>query len=311
MSGRTKRILYSAFDWGLLILSLAAVALTIIFCVPYRFTWREWVAGAFLPLCLALRVPSAVHEIGHLCFGLAAGMKPVAVTLSYFRISPSGVRFVYGDVAGATEMFPHSGTHIKARAIAYTVGGSALCLLFSVFPIVFFLLPYHAALLFFACLSFFVVTEGIRAMIPAELPAGKTDGAVLYGILAGRPDEDVALRVMTAQGILYRGSFSDVPKELFAAPVVREDLPARHALGLLYAQFCFSRRDEAGAKKQLCRLKEIGEELSSETAEEVERYLGWFEGTFEPRPCPLHGVNELEQSLAESRHEKIPPEKAE
>ena len=86
MSGRAKRIAYWAADLVLLGAAFGAAAwIAASVVVGYR-GWDAPVALVGALLCVALRIPAAVHELGHLLFGALAGMKCVSVTISYLRI---------------------------------------------------------------------------------------------------------------------------------------------------------------------------------------------------------------------------------
>ncbi len=292
MSGRTKRILYYVADAVLFAVFGIGMALIVVFVPPRAELPRG--NAEFWQYLLALAVmvaglPVLLHECGHLLFGALAGMKPAR-----FGFHP----FSRGSVAGETAMYPKNGKHVKGKFFALTLGGAVVNVTVgAALFLLWLLLPAHPV--GSGALSGFVFYEGVRALIPCELPAGKTDGAVLLGLLKRRPEEDVALRVLTAQGILYKGKYSDLPKELlFGAPVVREDLPAHHALLLLQAQYLLAAGEEEGAKEKLLRLSEA-EGLTGEEEEEGRRYLQYFEGKFEAGSSPFSGVNALERVLAE------------
>ena len=292
MSGRTKRILYYAADVTLFLVFGIGMLLLPLFVPPFEEFPRGDAELWQYPLAVAVSVvgfPVLLHECGHLLFGALAGMK-----LARFGFHP----FTRGAVAGETAMYPKNGKHVKGKFFALTLGGAVVNILVGVALFLLWLfLPTRA--MGCGALSGFVFYEGVRALLPAELSAGKTDGAVLLGLLKNRPEEEVALRVLTAQGILYKGKHSDLPRELlFCAPVVREDLPAYHALLLLKGQCLLAEGEEEAAKKNLLRLSEC-EGLSEGEEEECMRYLGYFEGTFVPERSPLFGVNALEETLAE------------
>ena len=291
MSGRTKRILYHIADGMLCLVFGIGMLLISLFIPPLEEFPRGDAELWQYPLAVALSVvglPVLLHECGHLLFGALAGMK-----LARFGFHP----FTRGAIAGETAMYPKNGRHVKGKLIVLTLGGAAVNVaLGAALFLLWLLLP--ARPVGCGALSGFVFYEGVRSLLPAELPAGKTDGAVLLGLIKNRPEEDVMLRVLTAQGILYRGKYSDLPEELlFGAPVVREDLPACHALLLLQAQYLLSAGEEVGAREKLTRLLSC-EGLTDAEEEEGERYVQYFEGHFLPQPSPLGGVNELESALA-------------
>lgn len=292
MSGRTKRILYHVADGMLYLVFGIGMLLISVFIPPLEEFPRGDAELWQYPLAVALSVvglPVLFHECGHLLFGALAGMK-----LARFGFHP----FTRGSVAGETAMYPKNGRHVRGKLIALTLGGAAVNVALGVaLFLLWLLLPARPA----GCgaLSGFVFYEGVRALLPAELSAGKTDGAVLLGLIKRRPEEEVTLRVLTAQGILYKGEYSDVDKELlFGAPVVREDLPAYHALLLMQTQFLLSEEKEQEAKEKLSRLLEV-EELSDEERNEAERYMRYFGGDFKAEMSPLYGVKALEAALEE------------
>ena len=284
MSGRSKKIAYYVCDCLLAVLVIAGTFF-LLFTAP-EFGTAEYIAIAFLIISVLLRVPEAIHEAGHLLFGALSGLKFHAVTCMLFRFE-RGKRphFVgYRDpAAGASEMFPVRGGGVRKKMIAFTLGGSAVNLILGgILLTLYFSLQYSATMLFFAIFSFFLFYEGIRALIPVELSAGKTDGKLLIGFIKRERDEEVTLRVLTAQGILYQNEFSAVqPAILFEVPVVREDLPAFSALLLIRVQYFLYKEEDELAYKQLERLQSF--ELSGEMSEEVQHYLSYFTGEFVAR----------------------------
>lgn len=300
MSGKTKKTLYFVCDGLLFLLACACVVLSFFL---FRFENRspalwDYIAAAAFALAVVLHVPTLVHEAGHLLFGKIAGMKKAAfqVTMVLRR----------GNAAGRCEMFPKNGKHVKGKLLCFAVGGAAMNLFVGgAMLALYFSLPYHPTLFFCLLLAPFMIYEGLRALLPADLAAGKTDGAVILGALKNRPEERVMLSVLTAQGILYRQGFDSVPRDLlFSLPVVREDLPAFHALLMLRAQYFLSQNEDAAAKDVLDRLYALSEYMGIEEQFEIKRYLRFFEGKFEAQKNLLFGVEKLEEELA-ARSRKI------
>lgn len=305
MSGKFKRTVYLIAD-GLLYLLSVAEALLLLFWKAMleggiaKPAAPEFVCVAVLLLLIFLKIPVLLHETGHLLFGLAAGMKPVSFSVGMFTAANGKLSFSRERTEGKTTMLPRRFKHVRGGIIAYTVGGSALNFIVAaalIPPSIF--LPYSPVLVSLGFLGIFSLYEGIRALIPAELRTGKTDGAVLKGLLAHSPEEEVLLRVSAAQAILGGAGFSEIKRELlFDVPVVREDLPAYHALLLLRAQYLFNEEDMDGAKAELFRLAGLNDYYGEELTEEVRRYLAVFSGGFEKKPSPLKGINLLEEKLA-------------
>ncbi len=266
MSGNSKKVLYNILSFILWLAAIAGEILLMLFTVPMPIGTSVWLVGIAFILSIALRIPAAVHELGHLLFGWLCGMKFVGTTISYFRIAKGKVRFCHSESAGSTEMHPKNGKHIRGKAIVFTAGGFIFCFAAGGILLTLYLVfPFNPGLLFGGFLSVFLFYEGLLALYPAELPAGKTDGAVLFGILNGSDEENIMLRVLTAQGILYRGTYRDIDRGLlFSVPVVREDLPAYHALLMLQIEYLKDMGEREEAEKKLGRLRSLREYLTDE-----------------------------------------------
>ena len=247
-----------------------------------------------------------LHEAGHIIAGQIMDMQFVSVRIGHmlvwreegklkFKVSPAQ------SVAGASTFFPKSPENMRQRMLIVTLGGAICNFIYALLLfILYFALSHHSLLTFFAMFAPLSLCEGIVALIPVVLPAGKTDGAVAYGLIEKNADERVMLAVLAAQGILNTKTFDEVPEKLlFRAPMVREDLPARHAQLLLQVQYLLHTQKEEEAKKVLDRLGSLYDYLSEEAIEEAEHYRTYFAGSFQPRNTPLYGVNELETELAQ------------
>ena len=184
--------------------------------------------------------------------------------------------------------------------IVFALGGGVFNLIIGGALLALYLcLPYHSGLLFCGLLSLFLLYEGIRALVPCELVAGKTDGGVLLGLMKKAPEEEVMLRVLEAQGILYRNSFAQIKKELlFETPVVREDFPAFAALLLLRLQYLLYHREDAQAVLE--RLETLSEYFSEGERAELRYYKAVMRGKKPENSTkkePLFGVRELKNDL--------------
>ena len=267
MSGRGKRIAYHVITTAA---GLAAVACAVLTAFSAALEWaklpNEYLAVFIAAPCVLLLLQPGllVHELGHLLFGAFAGMKCVSFSVGFLGISRGkGVSLQLSAAAGETQMIPRKTKNLRRRVMAATLGGivmnfivgAAVCVLF-------FLLPKTPALVFFALLAPFQLYEGIAAVLPAELSAGRTDGALFSELKDNTAESDVFLRVLTAQGMLEQGEFSDLPRSLlFDAPVVREDSAAFLSLLHLRFQYLLYLGDEAGAAQQIFRLEELSEYL--------------------------------------------------
>lgn len=304
MSGRTKTIIYRVIDIVLLLAAGAGLVLMWYFSGQGEI----WMCAVDVAVFLFLPLHILVHELGHVLAGSVTGMRFFSFRVGNFTVSRvrGKVRVRYADsglTAGESSFCPKSAPHVRGRFVFTALGGAALNLIYAaVFFALYFVLPAHPALLVFEMFAPFNLYEGIMALYPAELPAGKTDGKVALGLIRGNAEELVALRVLTAQGILHRETFDKVPRELlFCMPVVREDLHAYHALLLLRAEYLLATGEEEGARGELERLKGLFEYLSEEERAEATRYLAYFEGAFTEGDEPLFGIRALETMLLEKQ----------
>ncbi len=270
MSGRGKKKLYIALEliFGI---SFAAATAYLFYAALFSVSRSGQAVLPFLIAAIAavvfylvLSVNALVHEGGHLLFGWISGMKFASVQISFFRFFKRGgklkIAFVgRRNAVGCCEMYPKHPSRVRGRMIAFSLGGIICNLIYgTVFLALFFLLPHHPALLFFELFAPVNLYEGLSALYPISLPAGKMDGAVVRGLVKKQPSEVVALRVLTAQGILNRGTFSDIDEALlFDVPVVQEDDAAFIALTQLRWQYLFFAGNEEESIKQLLRLEEL------------------------------------------------------
>lgn len=277
MSGRTKRILYRIFS-AVAVLAAYAGALGMLFLASGATFEKpafpfQLVFYCFLAAVCIFPIEVAVHEIGHLLFGFIGGMKFLSVSMNriaFSRTKPH-IRFSLEGYAGATQMVPKNGNCMRKKIMLFTAGGMVLNLIYgAVFLVLFFTVERYPTLLFFELFAPLNLMEGLIALYPAELPAGKTDGAVFSGLICKSPEEDVMLRIFQAQGILHKGSFSEISRELlFDAPVIREDEAAFCALTQLRWQYLVWNGDEEGAIRECGRLEALTEYLPKSVRAEI------------------------------------------
>ena len=275
MSGRGKRILYYAITTAA---GLASVACAVLTAYSAALEWAnlpsEYLAVFIAAPCtlLLLKPGVVIHELGHLLVGACAGMKGISFSVGFINISRGkGVFFQLSPAAGETQVIPRTSKNLRRRMMAATLGGIAMNFVVgATVCVLFFMLPKTPALVFFALLAPFQLYEGIAAVLPAELGAGRTDGALFSELRRNTAESDVFLRVLAAQGMLEKGEFSDLPRSLlFDASVVREDSAAFLSLLHLRFQYLLYLGDEGGAAQQIFRLEELSEYLPSADSAQV------------------------------------------
>ena len=274
MSGRGRRILYYCITTFCMITVLSACILmtyshylengTVLYTVfPFLL---------FCGVCVSVSPCVFVHECGHLFFGLCARMKPVSVCVGRLRIEKKRVRFVFSSAAGKTEFIPRGERNVRGRIMAVSLGGAAFNFLFGVlFSVLFFVLPANPVLLFFELFAPLHLYEGIAALLPAQLNAGRTDGELFRQLKNNSPEAQVFVNVLTLQGILYSETFDKVDEKLlFNTPVVPEDDPAFLSLLHLRWQYLMWKGETERAANELFRLNGLSEYLDERAAAEVE-----------------------------------------
>ncbi len=303
MSGRTKIAIYRVLDW-LLWIGASVGCVLMFLLMPEEIGAGEWVAGVFLILCVALRIPVTVHEAGHAAVGAACGFKVKSFTLSLVRFSGEGVKFFgYADeFAGMTELVPHSGKGLRVKFVFVSLAGAMFDLVLGL-PILLLctLLPYHAIGLFGGMLSLFLIADGIRTLFPVELPEGQTDGFAALSMAKKTAEAQVELAVWTAQGILFKGTFEEIPSDLlFGTPVVREDLPAFRELLRLRVLYALNEGDGEKAAANMDRLQTLSDYFTPEERMFTERYLPCIKGevlAYEDEKEELNGIAVLNERL--------------
>ena len=189
--------------------------------------------------------------------GLAAGLSVGRVCVGRLCVSREGVRIVgRARQAGETAFCLRTERGARTRLFIAALGGPAAGLAFgALFLALYFTLPYHPALLFFAVLALFCIQEALSELLPAQLLAGNTDGMTLAELAAHEGETEVALRVMRAQCRIKKEDIASLPRELlYDVPVVREDAPVFSELMKLRIAWCEARSDKDGAAAARARL---------------------------------------------------------
>ncbi len=282
MSGYTKERIYQVCS-----LLLFAAALCGIICMVYFFLRDRTIAAAdwillvlFLLSLFLLPLHTLLHELGHLLLGAIVRMGFSSVVVGHFGFFRFGRRFrILGRIAhaGASEMYPRGAEHMRGRFLLYLLGGAGTELLFGVlFLVLYFLLPPSHALMFFALYAPLCLYEGIMALLPVQLSAGKTDGYLLAALLFRRADGEALLAVMRAGGMLYRGTFETLPPALLQdVPAIPASDPCFFMLLRLRWQYAYAVGDRIHAAAELNRMSRLFEDLPSEAREEALCDLVW------------------------------------
>ncbi len=229
--------------------------------------------GAALLILIVLPLPLVVHEAGHLFVGLCCGMRPVCVRLGWLSIARGKFVLSLRNAAdGETRFAPRSVRSLRTKLFATALGGAAFNFLYAALCILLVcLLPMTPALFFFAFFVPLSLAEGVCELLPAELPAGKTDGRMMSELVRRTGETEIAVRVLTAQCLCASAPGTCDRSLLFDVPIVREDCPAFIQLLRLQAEYLQAAGDETGAQHVLARLAEIEREEASGGADGEEK----------------------------------------
>lgn len=276
MSGRTKRIIYDIVSSVALLLAAAGVVLLAYFGARSSHDKAVYTLGVLLCFVFCLMfVPlhTVLHELGHVLGGLVCGMRVVSLSFGIYDLNWRGKFTVTvrnrRDANGAAALLPRREGGARTKLAVALYAGAALDLIYAaVMFALYFAVTQHPAMLFFTLFAPLCLYEGLLALYPVELPAGPTDGKFALDLIKKTPDAEVALRVMTAQGILYEKDYGDLPRGLlFGAPTVREDSVAYLALLQLQWRYLYCRGEDCAP--QLMRLRELYEYLPGGDRAEV------------------------------------------
>lgn len=277
MSGKTKRIIYYIASAGLLLLAVAGVVLLAYFGARASSESAAFTVGILICFAVCLMIfplHELLHEAGHALGGLLCGMRVLSLSFGIYRFDwrsgfSVGVQ-MRRDANGATAMLPRGGKKVRGKLIFSLLSGAAFNFIYAAVVLaLYFAVTNHPAMLFFALFAPLNLCEGLLALYPIELPAGATDGEFALGLIKKRPEAEVALRVMTAQGMSYTQKYDELPRELlFGAPVVRED--STSFLALLQLQWrTLLCAGEDGALRPLLRLDELFDYIPEESRGEA------------------------------------------
>ena len=232
-----------------------------------------------------------LHELGHVVFAHANGMRCVLVKCAIFRYTNEGkgkLRFASPFTPDQTQVLPKTGGNMQKRAKAYTIGGLivqgsglvALCVLAIVLSCMdktsYFLwgvVPYTAYL--------FLINA-----VPLEYPNGKTDMLIYAGLCKGKDAEKTMLSAMQIQGELYAGkSYAEIDEKwFFETPQLAEDEPLFAVMQDLRYRFYLEKGDLEQASDAINRLAQASpylneREMQTLTAELT--YMHVINGDFE------------------------------
>ena len=210
------------------------------------FDYGLWAIAVWVAMIAVIPLASLLHELGHMLFGAICGVK----TKPHFSLLGSS----------NCELIPKKQNKLKTRITFTAMGGIIVNIflgLITVWLIGFEVMP--------LCCSFLIPANAYLAalnVIPARLPAGKTDGYVVNGLINNTDEGTVMLAVLTVQAQVLNGKHIEEVDEnlLFDLPVIQEDDPAFISLTELRYEYCKAKGDIEQAEKHRTRLEQLKNE---------------------------------------------------
>lgn len=264
------------YAWLLIVLMAAGEAVTVCF-FALRGGRVAFIYG-IVGLLLACIFAPVFHELGHVSFAKAQGMRVRMTKFSFFRFAEreGRLRFSLASPFSAeeTQAVPVRGGNMRRRAFLYTAGGlifGGAYMIFVLFCGVLLSLASRAeAFLFWGGFPYAAYLFFLN-LPPFTYKSGRTDGAVLLGIKKRFPSENAMVNAMEIYGELSEGkSFSEIDESYyFDLPQLPEDEPMYAMILDLRYRFFLEKGDMEGAADALNRLASAAEYLPGNNFEEV------------------------------------------
>lgn len=220
------------------ILLTFALAITVVILGYYRF-WQTMDAvllavHLILGGLLSLLVCTALHELGHVIFGLCCGFRFNSMRIGLMNIHKKDgkLRITFSrlpeSLAGSTEMLPKNADKLYSRFLVTISGGlifsfvvlAGACVVLFLYPIV----PF-AAYIFAGTALPFAFHIFFYNILPFNDDDLDTDGGMLRGLLKREPSYLTAVNILAIEGYLYQGKTpAEIDRELyFGLPQLPED----------------------------------------------------------------------------------------
>ncbi len=220
------------------ILLTFALAITVVILGYYRF-WQTMDAvllavHLILGGLLSLLVCTALHELGHVIFGLCCGFRFNSMRIGLMNIHKKDgkLRITFSrlpeSLAGSTEMLPKNADKLYSRFLVTISGGlifsfvvlAGACVVLFLYPIV----PF-AAYIFAGTALPFAFHIFFYNILPFNDDNLDTDGGMLRGLLKREPSYLTAVNILAIEGYLYQGKTpAEIDRELyFGLPQLPED----------------------------------------------------------------------------------------
>lgn len=250
------------------------------FLLAFYFAWERNITAVIfclIGLCSGFILSPIIHELGHITFAKANGMRVVYAKFFCFKFAEKDgkLRFLLASpfTPDCTQVLPLYGGNMQKRASRYTLGGL-------IFSGIFFIITLAVALVCSALdrTSFFAYGVLPYAgylfllnALPVAYASGKTDALVYKGLKNGYDAEKTMLSAMEIQGGLSSGnSFAEMDERLYYdLPVLCEDEPLFAVMLDLRYRYHLEKGEMQKAKKALDYLASLEAYLSQVEIEKI------------------------------------------
>lgn len=219
-------------------------------------------------LCVAL------HELGHILFGLAGGFRFNSVRIGWLKIYRKDgklrltLREMPDSVAGVAEMIPRRTDRLYARYTRMTAGGllfSLLCFLLAAAAFVlYFFVEMHFAVYALTCTALpYAFGIFFYNLLPNFGGGADTDGGTLRSLRKKDASCLTAVNILAIEGRMYQGdSPSQIDRSLFyGLPQLPEDDWHFILMTDYRLMYCIDSGDTPGAVRESDRLAGLLDEV--------------------------------------------------
>ena len=248
------------FNYIFSILATIALLFLVVYICNNRYEQASFNTVCFLVLGAILSgfLVTALHELGHLIFGLRNNFSLLSICIWFFKWEKIGKKFVFsftmiGEQAGYTEMVPICEENMRKRYMWMSIGGSIFSLIFILLGLPVFFIK-GVPIEIFAIFSMFLPIGAYTFLgnaLPMITSGVRNDGAVFLDLIKQNNSSKVMLNLLKIQSHLFEGKTpAEIDEKLyFDLPQLQED--DIYFLLLLNARYYYylDKKDFENAKK--------------------------------------------------------------
>ena len=260
-----KQIFKQILEWVIVLLLLAVYSVMVIDVIRLSENILYSIGITVLGLIITLVLSSIIHELGHVIFGVIAGLKLRSFTILFlsFRFDLGRlprIKFVAPIDFGSTEFLPKNRDKYAKKLFISAIGGLAFSLLYLAMGIAFtFIDNYFTYCVFgitFPITAYIILVN----LIPFET---SSDGYLVFSWIAGGKIKRIIENSMTAIADVYLGvEPKDLDSRLLAEFTKDYDI---YSVRIIYLRYlAYFRRDGERAIQELlaiCDSQRLNEEF--------------------------------------------------